>query len=258
MDPAALAGLCALLIRGASVAPLPPDATCPPTAAVSAPQQASPLRDLVASRGARDAIARVTLAEAGNQGDSGLAAVVYTILNRLQDGRWGRDVDAVVNARSQFEPVMRVGGDWRQLPAVSAPFQARIDTILNLALDGRLPDLTNGARFFQNAQIVAARARAGQVSAGLVDFGGASPSAEIGAHRFYADPRQGRGGGVSPTRAAAASKSRDDEALIFVGDSLAQRTEEGAPEAPVQPPHQGDPAQALFVEPDGRVRSSRP
>ena len=31
----------------------------------------------------RDAIARVAYAEAGNQGDSGLAGVVYTILNRL-------------------------------------------------------------------------------------------------------------------------------------------------------------------------------
>ena len=35
--------------------------------------------------------------------------VVYTILNRLQDGRWGGSIDAVLNARSQFEPVMRGG-----------------------------------------------------------------------------------------------------------------------------------------------------
>lgn len=258
MDPAALAGLCALLARGAPTVDLPAGASCPPAASAPASPAASPLRALVASRDARDAIARVALAEAGNQGDSGLAAVVYTILNRLQDGRWGGDVDSVINARSQFEPVMRVGGDWRRLPAASAPFQARIDTILNLALDGRLPDLTRGARFFQNAQIVAARARAGQVSADLVDFGGASPSAEIGDHRFYADSRQGRGGSVSPSNATAASKSRADETLIFVGHTLAQPTDEDSPESPVQPSHQGDPAQALFVGPDGRVRSSRP
>ena len=58
---------------------------------------------------------------------------------------------------------MRAGGDWRNLPAVSAAAQARVDTILNLALEGRLPDLTGGARFFQNPAIVASRARAGSV-----------------------------------------------------------------------------------------------
>jgi N-acetylmuramoyl-L-alanine amidase len=34
----------------------------------------------------RDAIARVAYAEAGNQGDNGLAGVVYTLLNRIVDG----------------------------------------------------------------------------------------------------------------------------------------------------------------------------
>jgi hypothetical protein len=64
----------------------------------------------VTSAAGRDAIARVAYAEAGNQGDSGLAAVVYTILNRLQDGRWGDTIDSVLNARAQFEPVLRAGG----------------------------------------------------------------------------------------------------------------------------------------------------
>ena len=63
-------------------------------------------------------------------------AVVYAILNRLADGRWGASVDAVLNARSQFEPVMTAGGDWRRLPPVSAAQQAHVDAILNLILDG--------------------------------------------------------------------------------------------------------------------------
>ena len=45
-----------------------------------------------------EAIARVSFAEAANQGDSGLAAVIYTIVNRLVDGRWGSTVDGVLNA----------------------------------------------------------------------------------------------------------------------------------------------------------------
>lgn len=108
----------------------------------------------------------------------------------------GATVEAVVNARGQFEPVMRVGGDWRRLPASTVAQRARIETILNLALEGRLPDLTNGARFFQNPQIVADRATRGEVSEGLVNFGGTGPSAVIGAHSFYVDVRSTGGGGL--------------------------------------------------------------
>lgn len=162
MDPAALAGLCLLLARGQTAQPLPAGVSCPPpapsrTAASSTPGRAD-LAPLVGGAEAREAITRVAFAEAGNQSDSGLAAVVYTIMNRVQDGRWGPSVETVVNARGQFEPVMRAGGDWRRLPASTAAQRTRIDTILNLALDGRLPDLTNGARYFQNPQIVANRA----------------------------------------------------------------------------------------------------
>ena len=141
---------------------------------------------------AREAIARVAYAEAAGQGDAGLAGVVFTILNRLSSGEWGTSVEAVVNARSQFEPVMRAGGDWRALQAVTAAERAKIETILNLALEGRLPDPTGGARYFQNPTIVAARAQAGTVRPGLVHFGGATPSAVIGDHAFYVST----GGGV--------------------------------------------------------------
>jgi hypothetical protein len=252
MDAAALAGLCVLLARGASATALPPGVSCPAPVVASPTLQATDLRTLTASDTARDAIARVTFAEAGNQGDSGLAAVVYTILNRLQDGRWGSDVEAVVNARGQFEPVTRAGGDWRRLRPVSAADRARIDTILNLALDGRLPDLTHGARYFQNPQIVAARAREGTVSAALVDFGGATPSAQIGAHRFYVDTPHGRGReGRAPSGASARG-----EGVIFVGASPAASVGQGDLPAGGQPPSTDDPSHALFVRANGQVSSA--
>lgn len=174
------------------------------------------LRAVVDAPGARDAIARVTWAEAAGQGDSGLAGVVYTILNRLAARRWGESIDQIVNARAQFEPVMRAGGDWRALPAVRSAERARIDTILNLALEGRLPDLTGGALFFQNPKIVAARAAAGTVSPRLVHFGGAAPSVVIGDHAFYpgqagraatvpVDPLAPAGGAIFPDQ----GRSRD-------------------------------------------------
>ena len=211
---------------------------------------------------ARDGIARVSFAEAGNQGDSGLAAVVYTILNRLADGRWGATVDGVLNARAQFEPVMRAGGDWRSLPPVSAAAQARIDTILNLALEGRLPDLTHGARYFQNPTIVAARARSGEVSPGLVNFGGQPPSAVIGAHSFYADAGDGaparRGSSVPPGRAATPD-------AIFVGENRApgdadaplDASSAADPDASSATPA-NDPSRGLFVSRAGVVSEAQP
>jgi spore germination cell wall hydrolase CwlJ-like protein len=132
----------------------------------------------------RDAIGRVTYAEAGNQGEEGIAAVIFTILNRLNSGQFGDSVQEIVDARNQFEPATRVGG-WRYLPPLDPWQSVQFETILNLILAGHLPDLTGGALFFQNAEIVARRAARGKVSSYLVDFGGTPPVAEIGDHRFY-------------------------------------------------------------------------
>jgi spore germination cell wall hydrolase CwlJ-like protein len=133
----------------------------------------------------RDAIARVAFAEAGDQGDSGLAGVVFVILNRLRSHVWGVTVGQVLNAHGQFEPVWRAGSDWTRLHPVSPQQQARVDTIVNLALDGRLPDPTRGAMYFQNPAIVSARVAAGEAPSLLVQFGRSKPSAIIGAHAFY-------------------------------------------------------------------------
>lgn len=162
----------------------------------------SALRSINLSGADRDAIARVAFAEAANQGDSGLAGVVYTILNRLLSGQWGNSINAVVNAPHQFEPVHTAGG-WRELPPLSPVQQSRVDTIINLALDGRLPDLTNGALFFQNPQIVANREAQGEVSEGLTHFGGSSPSAVIKDHTFYASINKDTGHSASPVRVNA-------------------------------------------------------
>ncbi len=146
----------------------------------------------------RDALGRVSYAEAGNQGEEGIAAVIFTILNRVNSGHFGSTIQGVIDAPNQFEPATRVGG-WRYLPPLDPWQTVQFDTILNLILAGRLPDLTNGALFFQNAEIVAARAARGRVSSYLVDFGGTPPVAEIGDHRFY-DWRAGINLGVRRQR----------------------------------------------------------
>ncbi|MBV9509574.1 MAG: cell wall hydrolase [Caulobacteraceae bacterium] len=259
MDPAAIAALCVVLSRSPVAQLPPPGVVCPPSAATAPVLDGTQLAAQISQPGAREGIARVAFAEAGNQGDSGLAAVIYTILNRLADGRWGGSVDAVLNARSQFEPVMRVGGDWRALPPVSAADQARVDTILNLALEGRLPDLTHGARYFQNPAIVADRARRGTVSPSLVNFGGQTPTVVIGAHSFYAG--RGRGGGAAI--APVVSLARGANESLFVGPNRADRasvasldlTAAEAPGAPAVGASSDDPGRGLFVGRDGQLRA---
>ena len=163
-----------------------PDAEVEPNAIPGEPLQASwpgsPFPIL--SFEDREAIGRVTYAEAGNQGEEGLAAVIFTILNRVNSGQFGSSVQDVIDAPNQFEPATRAGG-WRYLPPLDQTQSVQFETILNLILAGWLPDLTNGALFFQNARIVAARAARGAGSPYLVDFGGTPPVAEIGDHRFY-------------------------------------------------------------------------
>lgn len=173
-----------------------PDAASARPPAVPAPVSHAHI-EVALSSVDRDAIGRVSYAEAGNQAEEGLAGVIFTILNRLHTGQWGGSVTAVVNAPGQFEPVMRAGGDWRNLPPLTPAQVVEFNTILDLILQGRVPDPTNGALYFQNPAIVAARAAAGQVSPSLVNFGGEKPIAVIRDHSFYAAIADGAGAGAA-------------------------------------------------------------
>jgi cell wall hydrolase len=155
----------------------------------------------------QEAMGRVAFAEAGNQGAEGLAGVIFTILNRLHGGRWGATIPAVVDAPGQFEPVMRAGGTWERLPALTPGQTVEYETILHLILEGRVPDPTNGALYFQNPTIVAERAAAGEVSAVLVNFGGETPSATIRDQVFYRT--------IAPGLATAAAVRRPAPANLF-------------------------------------------
>lgn len=194
MNLMTLAALCLMPVHAGE--PVLPAGTDCPAVERSYQDRLAAITPIVSGPVARDAIARVAYAEAANQGDTGLAGVVYTVLNRLMDGGFGGDVIAVLDAPHQFDPVAKVGG-WQRLPPRSAVEQAHIDTILSLALDGRLPDPTNGARFFQNPAIVAARAEVGTVSPDRVNFGGQAPVAVIRDHAFYAT---GNGSGAGAAK----------------------------------------------------------
>ena len=153
----------------------------------------------------RDALGRVAYAEAGSQGEEGLAAVAHAVLNRVASGRFGAGVQSVLDAPGQFEPVGRAGGTWRGLPPLSGSQRLVFGTILDLILQGRLPDLTGGSTYFQNPTIVAQRAAAGLVSPGLVNFGGQVPAAVVRDHSFY---RAG-GGAAGPHGPVPEPQRRD-------------------------------------------------
>ncbi len=153
---------------------------------------------LVLSAEDRDALGRVAYAEAGNQTEEGLAAVVHAVLNRVASGRFGAGVQGVLDAPGQFEPVARAGGTWRGLPPLAELQRLVFSTILDLILQGRLPDLTGGSTYFQNPALVAQRAAAGLVSPGLVNFGGQAPAAVIRDHSFYRAAGGITGGAAGP------------------------------------------------------------
>jgi hypothetical protein len=155
---------------------------------------AADMGELVLSPDDREALGRVAYAEAGNQQEEGLAAVTHAVLNRVASGRFGASVQAVLDAPGQFEPVTRAGGSWRDLPALTPSQRLVFATILDLILQGRLPDLTAGSTHFQNAAVVAQRAEAGQVSPNLVNFGGQMPAAVVRDHSFF---RAGQAGQVA-------------------------------------------------------------
>ena len=157
----------------------------------ASPNCTSPLCSLPLSAEDRDALGRVAYAEAGNQGEEGLAAVVYAVLNRVVSGRFGSNVRIAIESPGQFEPVSRAGGQWRNLPSLSATQSATIATIINLIQQGRLPDPTEGATFFQNPRIVARRAAAGEVPASLTNFGNQVPIAVVRDHAFFDRPGPG-------------------------------------------------------------------
>jgi hypothetical protein len=131
-----------------------------------------------------EAIGRVVVAEAAGQPIAGRVAVIDTILNRAAASGFGKDVQSVIAQTNAFEPVARAGG-WQRLPPLSVAERAEIEVILKLKAGGHLGDVSGGALYFQNPAIVRARAAAGKVRPGLVDFGGMPRTVSIGDHSFY-------------------------------------------------------------------------
>lgn len=251
MDALTLAALCSLIVKQEAAPTAVPTGTDCPTLLASAAADAAEARRTVTSSSDREAIARVAWAEAANQGDLGLAAVVFTIINRLGSGRFGGSIEAVLNAPHQFEPVTRAGGSWQALQPVPAAARRRLDAVIEAALNGSLPDMTSGALYFQNAAIVAQRERAGQVSRGLTNFGGQPPVAVIGDHSFYGNRRAGQDDRRIAPSSSATNAYIEAGGWIFAGGSAVAFDTPApvAPAAEVSQPRPGSSAAPPMPEP---------
>ncbi len=121
-------------------------------------------------------IARVVNAEAGNQGDEGMAAVAHVIRNRYLSGdpQYGNGINGILFGRNQFAKPTARSDDSGVVRAAS---------IAKSVFSGEKPDPTSGALNFANVPIVEyQRSLSGKP---LPDFFKYPQTAQIGAHTFF-------------------------------------------------------------------------
>lgn len=157
----------------------PPADTAETIRALQDKARSTPTNTIAVTPDEREALTRLALAEAGNQGPDGLSGVIYTVLNRTRHPASGGSVSDVINAKNQFEPVGRAGGDWRNLPMGTDQQRAEVGRLIDEISAGQRPDPTGGATYFLNRKISGERG---------TDFGAGKDqfkAAEIGDHTFY-------------------------------------------------------------------------
>lgn len=126
----------------------------------------------------RDLAVRTMIGEAGNQGDKGLAGVGAVILNRLNDGSYGKTIGDVVLAPKQFEPWATRSGELLNYSDKDPKYQ-RAAKIFDQVAGGQMEDPTGGSTHFLNPDIVRQR------SGALPGWASGEPTAVIGQHAFY-------------------------------------------------------------------------
>jgi spore germination cell wall hydrolase CwlJ-like protein len=194
--------LSTLLAGGAAPSPTAPSASPAPASAPPAPamtsnkvydnNEPSPLDP--PSGVDRDLLARTVLAEAGNQGPTGMQAVANVVRNRAAAGNFGGDtVPGVVQKPFQFEPHNTADGRAR-MAAIdpNSPQYQNATAAIERAYTG--DDPTRGATHFYAPKAQAALGRP------VPAWAQGQPAQDIGDHRFL-------GGAGAPPVMAGASPS---------------------------------------------------
>jgi hypothetical protein len=132
-----------------------------------------------------DLMTRTMLAEAGNQGEVGQAAVGHVIRNRLNEGRYGESIPDVITRPKQFSPwnpeMVGTKNDPRLIDPESDTYKASRE-IARRVLAGEIEDPTKGATHFANVDVV--RAQRGELQPWLRNMVDSGQTMQIGAHTF--------------------------------------------------------------------------
>lgn len=132
----------------------------------------------------RDIAIRTILGEAGDQGQTGQAAVASVIKNRHAAG-FADSASGVALQRGQFEPWMTPAGRNRlQSIDPNSPSYRQAGEILDNVYSGQYADPTNGATHFYAPVLQSALGRKDPTWAS--DY---THTATIGGHNFYQDPQ---------------------------------------------------------------------
>lgn len=104
----------------------------------------------------RELMARALMAEAGNQGPTGMLATGNVILNRASSGKYGEGIRGVILKPGQFSPFNSVtgyaGGEQGQdIDAIQPTLAAYM--VADSLLAGDAGDITGGATHFYNPDI---------------------------------------------------------------------------------------------------------
>jgi hypothetical protein len=147
-----------------------------------------------------DYMARTMVREAGDQGEEGLSAVGHVIKNRLNTGRWGKDISSVVTAPDQFTPwnedLRGTKADPR-LVDPNSPIYQKAYGLAKGVLSGDIKDPTGGALNFYNPDLASPKWGPGMAN-----------TVKIGQHVFGTATGGNDAGGVKPMAYAPASEAR--------------------------------------------------
>ena len=172
----------------------------------------------------RELLARILMAEAGNQGPTGMTAVGNVVMNRANTGGYGGDIRGVIMKPGQFSPMNSVtgyaGGEQGQDIDSLRPSDTSY-MVADALLSGNAGDLTGGATHFFNPDISNPSWAEGK------DF------TRIGDHVF-GSADAGRGGNQPAQRRAGTQgvgpmMQEEQQPRGLLGTLGIQKMEEGAP-----------------------------
>lgn len=192
----------------------------------------------------RDLAIRTIYGEAAAEPDDGKLAVAAVIKNRLNTGKFGDSVPAVVLAPNQFEPWMRPDGRARMMALKpGTPEYDKIGSMVDQVFSDQAPDPTNGATHFYAPQAQAALGRQPP------RWAANQQPLNIGRHAFYAP--NGRATPPMNILPPQAQPGQTQPANFF--DQFDQETQPQAPQPQAAP----NPVAERFVEPPALANADK-